>query len=177
MVLGSGQCREAAFDFPCASITFASVTILEKLVAEHRVFLTVFDQMEQLLPGLKTREEVVVLCRVVAGLLHDHGEEEDDLAYVAVEHILKDHDRHIRIHHDHQELDRLLKEVGTIKSLPQARARLKAALNACRAHFDDEERNVFPLIEKVLQPETLQVLGRTRRSLSHPLPQLSKSRA
>ena len=177
MVRASGQRRQASFDFPCASITFTDVTILERLVAEHRVFLKVFDQIERLLPGIKTGAEVAVLCRVVAGLLHDHGEEENDLAHIALDHILKDHDRHTRLYHDHQEIDGLLKKVGTIKDFPQARARLKAALDACRAHFDEEERNVFPLIEKMLQPETLQVLGRARRSPSYPSPQLSKSRA
>jgi hemerythrin-like domain-containing protein len=177
VTLISEQHRKASFDFPLASVRFANVTILESLVAEHRVFLTVFDQIERVLPDLKTGAEVAVLCRVLAGLLHDHGAEENDLAYIALDHILKDHAQHDRLYHDHEEIDGLLKEVGAINNLPKARARLKAALDACRAHFDDEECNVFPLIEKVLQPETLQVLGRARNSRTHWSLQPSKSKA
>jgi hemerythrin-like domain-containing protein len=136
------------------------VTILEGLVAEHRVFLTVFDQIEQELPGLKSVEEIRLLCRLLGGLLHDHGVAETDLAYVALDHILKQRRQQTRLYHDHQEIDRMLKEVAEIAELPKARALLKAALEACRAHFDEEERNVFPLIERALQPETLAVLGR-----------------
>jgi hemerythrin-like domain-containing protein len=44
---------------------------------------------------------------------------------------------------------------------------MKAALEACRAHFSEEERTVFPLIEKTLQHETLLVLGKVWKSQSH----------
>jgi hemerythrin-like domain-containing protein len=144
------------------------MTILEGLVAEHRVFLMVFDQIEQALPGVKTREEITLVCRILAGLLHNHGEEENDLAYIALDHILKDHNQHARLYHDHQEIDGLLKAVEKTKDLAEARARLKAALDACRAHFNEEERLVFPLIEKALQQETLQVLGRVWKSSPYP---------
>lgn len=176
MTLTSEQHRKASFDFPRANIRLTNVTILEKLVAEHRVFLMVFDQIERLLPDLKTGEEVAVLCRVVGGLLHDHGAEENDLTHLAVDHILKDHDRQARLCHDHQEIDRLLKAVRAIKDLPKARSALKAAFDACRAHFDDEERNMFPLIEKVLQPETLQVFGRAQKSRADSSRKRSKTK-
>jgi hemerythrin-like domain-containing protein len=177
LALARGRLPKASFDFPRARITFASVTILESLVAEHRVFLKVFAQIERLLPTLKTGGEVAALCQVVAGLLHDHGLEETDLAYIALDHILKDHDRHTRLYHDHQEIDELLNEVGAIKDLAEASSRLKAALVACRAHFDEEERNVFPLIKDVLQPETLQILGRARKLAQSSSSPQSKTRS
>jgi hemerythrin-like domain-containing protein len=123
----------------------------------------VFEQIERALPDLETPEEVAVLCRVVGGLLHDHGAEENDLTHLAVAHILIDHARQARLCHEHREMDRLLESVGAVKDVRKARSRLKAAFDACRAHFAEEERHMFPLIEKVLQPETLQVLGRARK--------------
>jgi hemerythrin-like domain-containing protein len=134
---------------------------LEGLVAEHRVFLTVFDHVERILPAVRTTGEVAVLCRLIGELLHAHGQTENDLAYIALDHILAEHRQPTRLYHDHQEIDDLLKEIAKIRDLPKARAQLVAALNACRAHFEDEERVVFPLIERALQPETLRVLGRS----------------
>lgn len=142
------------------------MTIIEALVAEHRVFLAFFEQIERALPGVKTVDEIALLCRLLEAPLHNHGGAEADLAYIAFDHILHQHNRLTRLSHDHQEIDGLLKEVEGIKDLPQARARLKAALDACRAHFSEEERAVFPRIEKALQHETLLVLGRAWKSQS-----------
>ena len=161
------------------------MTIIDGLVAEHRVFLTVFDQIERALPDVKTLDEIALLCRLLEALLHNHGAAETDLVYIAFDHVLKEHNQLTHLNHDHQELDVRLREVETIEDLQAARSQLKACLNACRAHFDDEERTVFPLIEKALQHETLLVLGKAWKSqsyLSQPpagrkRPLLSKDRA
>ena len=150
-----------------------TVTIIEGLLAEHRVFLTLFEQLELALPEVKTVDEIRMLCRILEALLHNHGEAENDLSYVAVDHVLKEHKRHVRLHHDHQEIDGLLKDVARIQDLRQARRRLTVFLEACRAHFRDEEHNLFPLVEKALQHETLLALGRAWRSQSSLLPRPS----
>jgi hemerythrin-like domain-containing protein len=143
------------------------MTIIDGLVAEHRVFLMLFEQVERALPGVKTVDEIGLLCRLLEAPLHDHGGAETDLAYIALDHILHQKNRLTRLHHDHQEIDVLLKRVEGIKDLPKARTQMKAALEACRAHFSEEERTVFPLIEKTLQHETLLVLGKVWKSQSH----------
>jgi hemerythrin-like domain-containing protein len=142
------------------------MTIIEALVAEHRVFLMLFEQIERALPRVKTVDEIALLCRILEVPLHNHGGAEADLAYIALDHILHQQNRLTRLHHDHQEIDGLLKEVEGIRDLQQARSRLKAALNACRAHFSEEERSVFPRIEKALQRETLLILGKVWKSQS-----------
>jgi len=137
-------------------------------VTEHRAFLGLFEEVERSLPLLKTVDEVRLTCRLIQGLLHKHGDAEDDLSFVAVDHILKEHKRHARLHHDHREIDRLLEKAASVRDIRKARSRLRAALTGCRAHFRDEERNLFPLLEKALQPETLLALGRawaTEKSL------------
>lgn len=144
-----------------------SITIIDGLIAEHRVFLTLFDQIERSLPEMKTAAEIAVVCRLLARLIHDHGTAETDLAYITFDHVLKEQNRCTRLTHDHEELDGLLREVETIADLSEARSRLKLGLNACRIHFQEEERNVFPLIEKTLQHETLVVLGRAWKSQSY----------
>jgi len=152
------------------------MTIIEGLMAEHRVFLGLFSQIEAALPQVNTTEEIGLLCRLLEGMLHTHGSEEIDLAYIAVDHILNDQGRLNRLYHDHHELDENLRELAKVRDLPKARAQLKTILNACRAHFDEEERTLFPLIEEALQHETLEVLGRARKS--RPCwPQLPVTRA
>ena len=153
------------------------MTILEGLTAEHRVFLMVFDQIERDLPGVKTTAELRLVCRILYALLHNHGEAENDLAYIALDHILKEHDQQTRLYHDHQEIDGLLRDVEELTDLTQARDRLKTALNACRTHFKEEECNVFPLIEKALQPETLEILGRSWNPIPPKRSPLSESRS
>jgi hemerythrin-like domain-containing protein len=152
------------------------MTIIEALVAEHRVFLTLFEQIEHALPRVKTVDEIALLCRLLEVPLHNHGGAEADLAYIALDHILHQQDRLTRLHHDHKEIDGLLKEVEAIKDLEEARSRLKTALDACRAHFSEEERNVFPRIEQALQHETLLALGRAWKSQSHLSQQSSTDR-
>ena len=144
-----------------------SITIIDGLVAEHRVFLTIFDQIERSLPEIKTTGEIALVCRILERLIHDHGAAETDLAYITFDHVLKEQDRCTRLTHDHEEIDGLLREVETIQDLAEARSRLKVSLNACRVHFKEEERNVFPLIEKTLQHETLVALGRAWKSQSY----------
>jgi hemerythrin-like domain-containing protein len=125
------------------------------------------------LPGVKTVDEVGLMCRLLEAPLQNHGGAETDLAYIALDHILHQQNRLTRLHHDHQEIDGLLKRVEEIRELPKACTQLKAALNACRAHFSEEEQTVFPLIEKALQHETLQILGKVWKSQSHLSPRSS----
>jgi hemerythrin-like domain-containing protein len=148
-----------------------AITIIDGLVADHRVFLTLFDEIERALPSVKTVGEIGLLCRLLAGLLHNHGGIEADLAYITLDHVLHQQNQLTRLNHDHQELDVILKEAETIEDLQEARAQLKASLNACRAHFNEEERSVFPLMEKALQRETLLVLGKAWNSQPHLSPQ------
>ena len=144
-----------------------SITIIDGLVAEHRVFLTIFDQIERSLPEIKTTGEIALICRILERLIHDHGTAETDLAYITFDHVLKEQNRCTRLSHDHEEIDGLLREVEKVQDLGEARSRLKVSLNACRVHFKDEERNVFPLIEKTVQHETLVALGRAWKSQSY----------
>lgn len=141
------------------------VNITEVLTTEHAVFLTVFDQIERALPKLKRLEEAKMLAGLVEALLQDHGDAETNLAFVALDHALDQKGQLNRLHQDHDEIDDRLRRVKTVTKLPDARRLLKAALLASRQHFRREERTIFPLIEKMLQKETLAELGKVRIEL------------
>jgi len=137
-------------------------SITETLVADHAVFIGVFDWIKRTLPRLTTLEEAKMLAGLVEALLRDHGDVETDLAFIALDHALYDKGRLHRLHEDHEEIDDRLKRVQAATNLSDARRLLRLALLASRQHFRREERIIFPLIEKELQEETLTKLGGVR---------------
>jgi hypothetical protein len=137
------------------------MTITEVLVAEHTVFLSVFDQVERALQQVTTAEGVRMLAGIVHGLLEKHAENEANLAYVALDHALAERGRLDQLHQDHREIDDTLRAACAAENLDAGRQSLRAALHISRKHFCFEEVLVFPMIEEILQPETLAVLGRS----------------
>ena len=137
------------------------MTITEALIAEHTTFLVVFDHIERVLPSLATQTEVSTMASIVEGLLESHAKTETNMAYLALDHVLANNGELKRMHQDHQEIDERLRRVHRASTCAEARRLLKAALLASREHFQLEERSLFPLLEKVLQRETLLELGRT----------------
>jgi iron-sulfur cluster repair protein YtfE (RIC family) len=137
-------------------------SITETLVSDHAVFIGVFGWIKQVLPRLTTLGEVKLLAGLVEALLRDHADVETDLAFIALDHALYNKGQLNRLHEDHDEIDDRLKQVQTAANLSDARRLLRLALLASRQHFRREERIIFPLIEKVLQKETLTKLGGVR---------------
>ncbi|MCX6927394.1 MAG: hemerythrin domain-containing protein [Verrucomicrobia bacterium] len=135
--------------------------ITEALVAEHTIFLSVFDQIERVLPSLTTPAEVVAMASLVEGLLAGHAKTETNLAYLALDHVLQDNGELKRMHQDHHEIDDQLRNVRKAKNCADARRLLHEAILASREHFRGEEASVFPVLEEKLQEETLLALGTT----------------
>ena len=144
--------------------------ITEALVAEHTIFLGVFSQIERVLPRLTTASEVGAMASVIEGMLQRHAEAEKNLAYLALDHALAHQGELERMHQDHHEIDERLRSVQSAGSVAEARRLLDAALLASREHFQGEERTIFPLLEKVLQHDTLSALGHTwlQRNIEAP---------
>ena len=138
----------------------AIMNITEALIAEHTIFLGVFDQIERVLPSLVTLAEVRTMANIVEGMLRNHADTEANLAYLALDHVLQDKGELQRMHQDHHEIDDRLRKVHTARTCAEARRLLKSAILSSREHFRAEERSVFPLLEKVLRKETLTELGK-----------------
>jgi hemerythrin-like domain-containing protein len=138
-----------------------NMKITEALIAEHTIFLSVFDQIESVLPSLTTPAEVRTMARIVEGLLEGHAKTETNLAYLALDHVLADNGELQRMHQDHHEIDDRLRKVHSAKTCAEARRLLKVTIVGAREHFRAEERSVFPLLEKALHPETLAELGQS----------------
>jgi len=135
--------------------------ITEALVAEHTIFLSVFDQIERVLSSLATPAEVQNMASIVEGMLERHAKTETNLAYLALDHVMEHKGELKRMHQDHHEIDDCLTKVRSASTCAQARRLLRSAITASREHFRAEERSVFPILEKSLQVETLTELGKT----------------
>jgi hemerythrin-like domain-containing protein len=138
-----------------------NMKITEALAAEHTIFLSVFEQIERVLPNLATPAEVQTMASIVQRLLEGHAKTETDLAYLALDHVLEHNGEMKRMHQEHHEIDDRLRKVHTARTCAEARRLLKAAILATREHFRGEERSVFPLLERSLREETLSALGKT----------------
>jgi hemerythrin-like domain-containing protein len=135
--------------------------ITEALITEHAVFTTVFDQIERVLPKLDSEVAIKMLGTMVEGLLHDHADTENNMAFAALDHVMAHKGKLDQFYHEHEEIGDSFKRVQAAGSVAEARKFLKAALAASRQHFRHEEKTVFPLMEKNLKPEIATALGKT----------------
>jgi len=129
------------------------------MVVEHRVFLTVFDQIKSRLSALETLAEAKFLADLMKSLLENHGQREENLSYTALDHMLAERGQLDCLYEDHEEIDGRLAQIKATQDLKEARRLLTAAITAARKHFQREERIIFPLIERTLQKNTLKELG------------------
>jgi hypothetical protein len=110
-------------------------TITDALVLEHAVFRTVFDQVERAIAKASSTGGVRLLSTVVEDILKVRGETEKNLAYSALDHVLKEDGRLSRLHQDHHEIDEDFKRVHRANHLAEARLLLKMALEAMPLTF------------------------------------------
>jgi len=139
----------------------ARMKITDVLITEHRIFLSVFDQIEHVLPSLTTPTELRTMAAIIEGMLSGHAAAETNLAYLALDHVLAEKGQLERMHEDHHEIDVRLKKVHATNTCAEMRHLLKTAIQSSREHFSYEEKFVFPFLERKLQDETLTELGRT----------------
>lgn len=144
------------------------MNITEALIAEHQVFHSMFDHIERSLPRLKTLAEVKAVAAVMENMLKSHSKTEDDLLIAPLEHFIEQMGQAETFHEEHEEIDRSLSLIQKTKTVTVARRLLNSAVVASRAHFNKEERFLFPMANKVLNKVTLQTLGRAWESQRDP---------
>ena len=140
--------------------------ITEAIALEHVTLLRVFDEVERVLPRLRSLAEVTTLATIVEGLLRTHGQLETDFAFVALDHALSHKRRLAALHQDHRELDERLRQVHQAATFAEAGQLLQDSLHASREHFRDEERRIFPVVERALGLGVLTALGEAFKKAS-----------
>lgn len=143
-------------------ISSAKMKITDTLILEHAVMGKLFDSIERELSGVRTATGAKLLARLLQSLLEEHADAEVNLVYVALDHTLAERGMLDRLYQEHEELDARLQGVQKESNAEAARDLLRAAIAATRAHFEEEERKVFPFIEQVLGSEVLEELNEAR---------------
>jgi len=123
------------------------------------MLLRVFEEVERVLPQAGTVAEVGRLATMLEGLLSGHAELEVEFAFAALDHALYRKGRLTRLHQDHAELDERLRQMHAAETCERARGLLRGAMRAGRAHFRQEERELFPAVERALGLGVLSALG------------------
>lgn len=136
-----------------------AIKITEALLAEHVVFHNLFDTLEQMLPRIRSLNEVRALAEVLESMLSAHSKVEDRLIMEPLDHCFEEFGQQETFHEEHEEIDAALAFCLKSRDLRKARRLLLDVVVAARSHFDKEERLVFPLAEKALNAKTLVLLG------------------
>jgi hemerythrin-like domain-containing protein len=134
--------------------------ITEALLAEHAVFHSLFDYVEEAVPKFKTLAEVKSLAAVIEATLNTHSLTEDILLIEPLDHYLEQVGQADSFHQEHQEIDASLAKIKSVREVNTAKRLLLSAVAYSRNHFDKEERILFPLAEKVLNAKTLTTLAK-----------------
>jgi hemerythrin-like domain-containing protein len=129
------------------------------LSAEHAVFHSLFDHIENTAPRLATLAEVKSIATLLETLLCAHSKTEDELLIEPLEHCFEQIGHRETFHDEHDEIEQELGDVQRVKTLKAAKKLLLAAVESARQHLDKEERIVFPMAERVLKAKTLVSLG------------------
>jgi hemerythrin-like domain-containing protein len=129
------------------------------LITEHALFCELFDEIDRLLPDVRTAAEVRLLSRLVEGVLSRHADVEQNLAYAALDHALAEKGELNQLYQDHEEIDACLHHATLAMEFVEAVRFLRAGLKTSREHFRREEETVFPLFEKLFDPAALEALG------------------
>ena len=129
------------------------------LTTEHTVFCEMFNEIDRLLPDVRTVTEVRLLSRLVEGVLSRHADVEQNLAYAALDHALAEKGELNQLYQDHEEIDACLHHATLAEEFTEAMRFLRAGLKASREHFRREEETIFPLFEKLFNPAALEALG------------------
>ena len=133
--------------------------VTEGIALEHATLLRVFDQVERVLPRLRSAAEVGTLATILAGLLRTHAELEFKFALMGVDDATHHKRRLAALHQERRELNERLREVQEAPTCARASGLLRAAMGTAREHFRDEERNLFPAVERALGLGVLAALG------------------
>ena len=133
--------------------------ITEVIAMEHVTLLRVFDQVERILPGLRSAEEVGTMATLLEGMLGTNAQLEGDFAFAALDPAPHDKRGLAALHEEHREVDDRFRRVGQAATCEGARRLLRAAMCASREHFRHEERDLFPVVERALGLGVLTALG------------------
>jgi len=128
---------------------------IERLKRDHKVLRAKLDVLESgLRMGPDTWFVLREVCHTLARQLRDHIRREEALVAACRDALKSDAVTHVTVeHHDEPERLRTLHRLFVADqghTLEQVRPMLQEVIEGLRHHMDEEERELFPTIERVL---------------------------
>ncbi|MEU4035415.1 hemerythrin domain-containing protein [Streptomyces collinus] len=132
--------------------------VIHELTTDHREVEEIFGRFEALPPGSKDRK---LLADQATIELVRHSVAEEAYLYPAVRKHVKGGDALAdKELEDHAEAEQIMKDIeGLNADDPQFDTLMTRLMSEIRSHVEDEEQNLFPMLQAACSPEALDELG------------------
>ncbi len=134
------------------------VTAFTLLKKDHRAVEKLFAQIEKLDAGSATRKQQ--LFKQLKSELEIHARLEEALLYPLLKEADKTHKMTLESFEEHHLIEKLLIELSTQPITEEWDAKLTVLKENVEHHVKEEEEDLFPSAQKVLDRETLVNLGK-----------------
>jgi hemerythrin-like domain-containing protein len=134
--------------------------INDALLAEHGVFYSQFDFLEEFLPEVRDKATVQALARMLESALHVHAHLEDDVLFPEFEKRVTEGGAIDVMREEHGDISALFGKINFAADVDTARDLLMEVVHEAREHFAKEEEILFPVSAHKVDPDTLASLGR-----------------
>lgn len=134
--------------------------ITDAFLGEHGAFYAQIEHLERTVPAAASVPDVQGQAGVLAAALATHAGLEDELLFAALEPRLGAMQGPLAVMRaEHVEIERALARAQEARTLADAQQLVVYALQVARRHFAKEEQVLFPMAERALDADTLEMLG------------------
>ncbi len=133
--------------------------LTDALLGEHGAFRVLLDGIEEMASYAGEVAQIESAMAVFTAEVTHHAKLEEDLLFPALKPHLDSNDLFDELHSEHREIRSGLEAIEDARDLDQAIAAVRRTLEIARKHFDNEEKGLYAIANKVLDEETLTRLG------------------
>ena len=133
--------------------------LTDALIGEHGAFRALLDAIEEMASYAGEVAQIESAMAVFTTEITQHAKLEENLLFSALEPHLDSNDLLAEMRSEHQEIRSGLESIEDARDLDQAIAAVQHTLEAARRHFENEEKVLYAIANKVLDEETLTRLG------------------
>jgi hemerythrin superfamily protein len=149
--------RKTCFIYPQEEIMNA----IELLKADHKKVAALFDQVEK----TESEQEHLKLFEQIKTELEVHTHIEETVFYPRIREVEELKDLVLEALEEHKQVKTLIREItGLVEGSEKLDAKLKVMGENVEHHVEEEEKEMFPKVEKALSKAELEELGTQLRA-------------
>lgn len=133
--------------------------ITEALLRDHKMFYEEFGDLEKAFQSGASLPEIEAQLESLSTALDIHAQLEDELLFAAMEPIIGPTGPLTVMRMEHSEIENIFSLLQESSDVATTEGFISRLLEVARPHFAKEEQILFPMAEKVLDPNTLEQLG------------------